>query len=99
MYKKTILAVCITAILPLMVGCHDNDGNHTTVKPPIELPKPPIGIPGEVGPSDALQSFTSATLFNQDNQIVDHNDFDPGTGSMSLSFFFIAILSSRCLLI
>ena len=90
MYKKTILAVCIAAILPLMMGCHDNDDNHTTVKPPIELPKPPIGIPGEVGPSDALQSFTSATLFNQDNQIVDHNDFDPGTGSMSLSFFFKA---------
>ena len=93
MYKKTILAMCIAAILPLMVGCNNND-NHTAVKPPIELPKPPIGTLGEVGPSDALQSFTSATLFGQDNQIADHIDFDPGTGSMSISFFFKAPATS-----
>ncbi|WP_236632981.1 exo-alpha-sialidase [Endozoicomonas elysicola] len=93
MYKKTILAVCVAAVLPLMVGC-DNDDDNTVVQPPIELPKPPTGTPGEVGPGDALHSFTSAVLFEQDNQIADHDDLDPGTGSMSLSFFFKAPATS-----
>ncbi|KEI73304.1 hypothetical protein GV64_23590 [Endozoicomonas elysicola] len=82
----------MAAVLPLMVGC-DNDDDNTAVqppKPPIDVPLPPTGTPGEVGPSDALQTFTSIELSEQNNTIADHDELDPGAGSMSLSFFFKA---------
>lgn len=93
MYKKTILAVCVAAVLPLMVGC-DNDDDNTVVQPPVTpdagLPLAPVGKPTSVGPSDALQTFTSAQLTEQSNMIGDHDELDPGTGSLSLSFFMKA---------
>ncbi|KEI73305.1 exo-alpha-sialidase [Endozoicomonas elysicola] len=38
MYKKTILAACIAAVLPLMVGCDNDDDNVTN--PPTPIPPP-----------------------------------------------------------
>ena len=67
-YKKTILAVCVAAVLPLMVGCND-DENNSVVQPPInptpDRPLAPVGKPSSIGPKDALHTYSSVELSEQ----------------------------------
>ncbi len=85
MNKKTILAICVAAALPLMVGCDSDD--DSTINPPTPIP-PPIDV--VVGPQDFTSQWKTDELgFVGDFTEADHEKYTiAADGAQTVSFWF-----------
>lgn len=84
MFKKKLLAVCVAAVLPLMVGCDSDDDNVTN--PPTPIP-PPVDV--VVGPQDFTRQWDTDELgFAGNFTEADHEKYTiAADGAQTVTFW------------